>query len=256
MIESVQGTGLAAQQRADNKQYQLSYRRNDRMAGSIAVWRTGDTAKGTVSRNLSRAENNTQTTDSAPETVLAYNSNSYNATADEPEVFGFGDILDMFNPLHHIPLIGSLYRNVTGDDIKPVSRIIGGAVFGGAAGAGSALVNVIIEEETGHDIAGNVMRLASGASLSFSKSIPDHPEKRLNNAVKSSERGSENHLPGSVLSFVDLGGGKQRVYERYSMDDERTAGTMIRISEAVLASNPVREPITRVKLSPWPSYND
>lgn len=255
MIESVQGTELAAQQRT-GKQHYLTYRKNERMAGSIAVWSTGgDTAKDAVSRNLARAENNTQTTDSALETVLAYN-NSYDATADEPEVFGFGDILDMINPLHHIPLVGSLYRDITGDGIKPVSRIIGGAVFGGAAGAGSALVNVIIEEETGRDIAGNVMYLVSGKPLSFSKQVPDQPEKRLNNAVESVEKEPEDGLPGSILSFVDLGGGKQRVYERYRMDDERTAGTMIRISEAVLASKPAREPITRVKLSPWPNYND
>jgi len=78
------------------------------MAGSIAVWSTKDTAKDVVSRNLARAENNIQTTDSAPKTALAYNSDSYDAPAHDPEVFGFGDILDMINPLHHIPLVGSL----------------------------------------------------------------------------------------------------------------------------------------------------
>jgi len=100
------------------------------------------------------------------------------------------------------------------------------------------------------------MHLASGESLSFRKSVPDHPEKQLNSAVQSAGKGPENDLPGSALSFVDLGGGKQRIYERYSMDDERTAGTMIRISEAVLATKPAREPVTRVQLSSWPSYND
>jgi len=258
MLDPVQETALAAQHKTSTKQQYLSYRKNSRMAGSIAVWATKDTAKDVVSQKLALAENNAQTTQTTPETALAYSNGPYGSSTNAPEAFGFSDILDMINPLHHIPLVSTLYRNITGDEIKPISKIIGGSVFGGIAGAGSALVNIIIEEETGRDITSNIMHLASGESISFKNSyVPDHPEKRLDSAIEAVEHKAENELPGSVLSFVDLGGGKQRVYERYIFDDdERMAGSMIRIREGVLASQPPREPITQVRLSPWPTYND
>ena len=39
--------------------------------------------------------------------------------------FGFDDLLDVINPLQHIPLIGTLYREVTGDQIKTPARLAG-----------------------------------------------------------------------------------------------------------------------------------
>ncbi|HCZ12942.1 MAG TPA: hypothetical protein DHV16_12065, partial [Nitrospiraceae bacterium] len=42
----------------------------------------------------------------------------------------FGDILDIVNPLQHIPVVSTVYRSETGDKISPGSRIIGGAIFG------------------------------------------------------------------------------------------------------------------------------
>ncbi len=74
------------------------------------------------------------------------------AQSDE---FGFKDLIDMVNPFHHVPVVNYAYRGITGDEIKPIGSIIGGAIFGGGVGAASALVNVIIEEETGMDMMGN-----------------------------------------------------------------------------------------------------
>lgn len=50
----------------------------------------------------------------------------------------FGDFLDMINPLQHIPVISSIYRAVTGENINPVSRIAGDVMYGGAMGLASA----------------------------------------------------------------------------------------------------------------------
>ena len=32
----------------------------------------------------------------------------------------FRDIVDLINPLHHIPLVGTLYRKITGDEMGAV----------------------------------------------------------------------------------------------------------------------------------------
>lgn len=42
----------------------------------------------------------------------------------------FGDLLDVINPLQHIPMVSSIYRAVTGDEISPGARVAGGALYG------------------------------------------------------------------------------------------------------------------------------
>jgi hypothetical protein len=69
----------------------------------------------------------------------------------------FFDMLDIINPFQHIPVVSSIYRAVTGDEISHVPRLIGGALFGGLFGAIAALVNVIVDEITGSDVGEHVL---------------------------------------------------------------------------------------------------
>ena len=73
--------------------------------------------------------------------------------------FSFGDILDLINPLQHLPIIGTLYRAATEDTMSTGSSILGGGLFGGIIGAGVAVVNAVIEEATGGEITDHVMAL-------------------------------------------------------------------------------------------------
>ncbi len=57
----------------------------------------------------------------------------------------FRDIFDLVNPLHHVPLLGNLYRRITGDVIDPAIRVAGGALFGGPLGAGFAAASVAVK---------------------------------------------------------------------------------------------------------------
>lgn len=90
-----------------------------------------------------------------------------NQDADLPPFWGedgfsFDDLVDLVNPLHHIPLVGSVYRALTGDQIAAGPRILGGALFAGGpvgaavAAAGNA-VNASIAHDTGKDIGGRVL---------------------------------------------------------------------------------------------------
>lgn len=74
---------------------------------------------------------------------------------------GFGDILEAFNPLQHLPVIGSVYRSVTGATIEPAARFVGGLLFGGALGAASAVVNSIVEGISGKDVGEHVIAMVS-----------------------------------------------------------------------------------------------
>ena len=64
----------------------------------------------------------------------------------------FSDLLDIINPLQHIPVISTIYRALTDDQIEPGSRLAGGALFGGGIGFASALFNAVLESDTGKDI--------------------------------------------------------------------------------------------------------
>ncbi len=63
----------------------------------------------------------------------------------------FGDVLDVLNPLHHIPLLGNIYRKISGDTIAPAARIGGGALFGGPLGAAVAAATVVAASIMGRE---------------------------------------------------------------------------------------------------------
>ena len=73
-------------------------------------------------------------------------------TNNTTKPYDFNDVLDIVNPLHHLPIIGNIYRSTTGDELKPMSRLIGGTLFGGPVGAVTSTVNVISEMQTGQDL--------------------------------------------------------------------------------------------------------
>ncbi|MGB8275679.1 MAG: hypothetical protein WCF16_10475 [Alphaproteobacteria bacterium] len=76
--------------------------------------------------------------------------------------FGFDDVLDIINPLQHIPIVSSIYRALTGDHIDAGPRMIGGAILGGGLGFASAAINAVIEDQTGKDLGEHVVAALFG----------------------------------------------------------------------------------------------
>lgn len=83
----------------------------------------------------------------------------------------FGDLLDTLNPLQHLPVISTLYRKFTGDDIGYAAQLTGDGLFGGLMGGviggvftgmASAFANIWTRETTGKDIGENVLALFQG----------------------------------------------------------------------------------------------
>lgn len=83
-------------------------------------------------------------------------------TGGTNDSLGFADLLDMINPLQHIPVVSTLYRELTGDTISEPARMAGGALWGGPAGVIGALANSITAEETGGDIGATTMAMLRG----------------------------------------------------------------------------------------------
>lgn len=77
----------------------------------------------------------------------------YNATSD----LSFGDFLDMVNPLQHIPVVGTIYRAVTGDTIKPAAQVVGDIAYGGPIGGIASIFSAIIAQANGRSVEESMM---------------------------------------------------------------------------------------------------
>jgi hypothetical protein len=66
-------------------------------------------------------------------------------------------ILDVINPLQHIPVVSTIYRHLTGDEIGPMARIAGDTLYGGPLGGAMGVADVVAEKVTGRDIGGNAL---------------------------------------------------------------------------------------------------
>jgi hypothetical protein len=100
------------------------------------------------------------TGDDTPITT-ASTSPARTAATDE-DGFSFDDLLDIVNPLQHLPVVSTVYREITGDEIRPESRVLGGGLFGGVLGAAASLVDVAIETFSGDSMGGHVMTALFG----------------------------------------------------------------------------------------------
>jgi len=69
----------------------------------------------------------------------------------------FKTVIDIFNPLQHLPVIGAIYRHITGDEICPMARLAGNTLYGGPIGGAVAIADIICEKTTGNDIGKNLI---------------------------------------------------------------------------------------------------
>jgi hypothetical protein len=81
---------------------------------------------------------------------------------DRKEGLTFGDFLDIINPLQHIPVVSTIYRMITGDEIGIGARLAGGALYGGPFGALAAGAVAIFEDASGKTVEQHVAALFDG----------------------------------------------------------------------------------------------
>jgi hypothetical protein len=89
------------------------------------------------------------------------------AHSDKP-LFGehgiaLSDVIDILNPLQHIPFVSSLYRELTGDTISPTCNIIGGTLMGGPIGLIGSVCDTVIAQEQGKGVGDSLVAMLSPA---------------------------------------------------------------------------------------------
>ncbi|MTJ81340.1 MAG: hypothetical protein F8N37_10015 [Telmatospirillum sp.] len=80
---------------------------------------------------------------------------------DKDDGPSFSDIIDVLNPLQHIPVINTIYQHITGDKEGAVADLVGGMIWGGPIGLGAAMANLVVEDNTGKSISDNVIGIFS-----------------------------------------------------------------------------------------------
>jgi hypothetical protein len=76
--------------------------------------------------------------------------------------FSFHNLLDIINPLEHLPIIGTTYRAITHTHIGVPERIAGDALYGGLWGAVSGVADAAFEAVTGKDFGSTVLAFFTG----------------------------------------------------------------------------------------------
>jgi len=74
----------------------------------------------------------------------------------------FDDVLDLVNPLQHLPVISTIYRAVTGDKIKPAMQIMGDLAYGGPEGFVLSCFQVLFSQISGEDLGSHILGFVEG----------------------------------------------------------------------------------------------
>lgn len=78
-----------------------------------------------------------------------------------PPELTFSDLLDVVNPLEHIPVVSHIYEKETGHQQAEGSETTGGLLYGGPIGLVLALADQVMKHTTGNDMTGH-MAVAMG----------------------------------------------------------------------------------------------
>jgi len=124
----------------------------------------------------------------------------------------FLDFLDIINPLQHIPLISTIYRNLTGDEIDPVSKVAGSALYGGPIGAVASLLDVMVEYKTGKSIVETVLKAGTddtqdkrpGGTVGQAASLADPNKTKASNQNAPTGHHIPEYLNSSETKFLVL----------------------------------------------------
>ena len=83
-------------------------------------------------------------------------------TSDGDLDFSFDDLIDIVNPLQHLPVVGTLYRAITHDTIKTPEKIAGDTLYGGLWGFVSSVADTAFQKITGKNFGDTVLALLTG----------------------------------------------------------------------------------------------
>jgi hypothetical protein len=113
-------------------------------------------------------------TEARAESVTSTATKSADGGVKQDESF-FEHVLDVVNPLQHLPIIGTIYRAITGDKMGPVEKIAGDTLYGGMWGAIASIADVAFESITGKSFEDTALSLFKGDGKAKTTKIAQAP---------------------------------------------------------------------------------
>lgn len=83
-------------------------------------------------------------------------------TTSTSEPFSFDDLLDLVNPLQHLPIVSTLYEHYANDPINTFPKIAGDTLYGGPLGLLSSVADTVFEKITGKSFGDTVLSWVTG----------------------------------------------------------------------------------------------
>ncbi|HKB96788.1 MAG TPA: hypothetical protein VKB94_08040 [Rhizomicrobium sp.] len=124
----------------------------------------------------------------------------------EPHESFFHHLLDVVNPLQHLPVIGTIYRAITGEHLDPIEKIAGDTLYGGLWGAVSSIADVAFEAITGKSFEDTALALfKSDDSPRVASTKVVAPSIIADASMPSSDLPS---LPSSAVMAVNMADGQ------------------------------------------------
>ena len=97
-----------------------------------------------------------------PGVPVSADKSSGDTSGAAPHESFFHHLWDVINPLQHLPVIGTIYRAITGEHLDPVEKIAGDTLYGGLWGAVSSIADVAFESITGKSFEDTALALFKG----------------------------------------------------------------------------------------------
>ena len=185
-------------------------------------------------------------TSGAAQNVVHEDKRAPEVVARDGYMFGddgltFGDVLDMVNPFQHLPVVGAVYRELTGDEIAPGAKLAGGILYGGPLGLASAAVNNAIEEHSGKDMAGHALAwVGLGGDGAGGEDAGTLAEETLDAPLQTAAAPPAQSGPASAPGLLDLGAQQAAALERFAARMNGDAGAAAGAAPAAAAAAAAR----------------
>ncbi len=168
-----------------------------------------------------------------------------------------GSFFDYINPLQHLPIVGTVYRAVTGATISPSARIVGGLIYGGPIGFASSLANAMVETASGKDIGEHAMAAVGiggshnkfptlDTSANFAQAAPPPPPQNVDARAMAAFGGLGSQSGG--VQLANAGGDAGSMLATWIVGPEQVLPRNVAVAQAL----PTHTPPAPVAAAPTP----
>lgn len=122
----------------------------------------------------------TTSTASDDETKVAFAMTTLEKLSFGEDGLDLKDGFDIFNILQHIPIVSSIYQDVTGQDISVISKLSGGFFYGGPIGLAFSALDLLTESLSGSSINDSIVNFDYSHLFSTDQVEGTIPQSRMN----------------------------------------------------------------------------